>query len=839
MGKVRRPDDYNEWMSGAGAFKRAFPSDPEIAFQCFDSWSGCSSKYEGAEATRRKFDQVSAEYEGSAIPVDLGMLHWRARRRAEKVIATLYSPARHWAKGKPCTGLEPESLAAGTTPAKGAEPIPPESLTAEDGVVALDYLRSCWGDNVLEQAISGLLVPPEALAEARQRTEERRKTIELAGRTAHVWGGKNLTEDTAALADTIIASGTRIYRHDKFLVRIAAPYSDPATAERLRSVHNYKGRKGDPGDPALHAGERLVPILPSDTEVLREMIASSVAEEYRVNKGTEKKPDWRTEYRSFAFKPSANIQREPDKAVLNDLLKRELPARVPEIVGVITAPVMPNLPKSTNAADLLDGGVDHILTEGGFDAATGLFLSPLGSLVYVPLTPSQDEVKAATDLLRLPWSDFSFVSPAEGIGANAGLSVVVYGMMIAANRRALEIAPGIAISSHGEGMSNGKTLAGQVLSVSSTGDIPAPVSLSPDFNEQRKLIVTQLLQGDGSLFLDNVPNGTRFDSASLAAAMTSSRFKDRLLGANKEVNVSTRAMIVATGNALNLAGDLASRFPLAKLNTGLERPEDRSTARFKIPDLPRWVVEHRQELVAAVHKIVRGYLQLCRRCGGTPEGVAARRQVVGSRFGGPCEVLRDAFLWAFPDLPDPFLGFQASSVNSSTKRDASLVLRVLDRVMARLAGRKRAPSWATAALALGTTPQQIKWEQTFHGRWARLTPQDQQRRYGTTDPAVAVAQQWERLRELVIIRSGRPEVRSGRASFRTSEIIKGLQFESMAEERAVLEGVTGVVAGKSLNPVSLGRWLKNHLVDAPVNGLVLRSAEDRSGYQCFWVERRA
>jgi len=766
------------------------------------------------------------------------MLHWRARRRAEKVISTLYSLAPHSTNDE---AVEPESLDPGITLPKGSEPILLDTLSAENGIVALDYLGCCWGDKILGEAVSGLIVPSEILAEARCRTEERQKRIELSGRTPHVWGGKNLAEDTAALADTIIASGAKIYRHDKSLVRIAEPNSDPATAERLRKLHHYQGRPGDQGDPALHAGERLVPILHTDTEVLREMIAVSVAEEFCVNDGTKEKPDWHTKYRSFAFKTSANIQREPDKAVLNDLLKRELPTRVPEIVGIVTAPVMPHLPRSTNAVDLLNERADCILTQAGLDAGTGLFLSPLGSVVEVPERPSQHEVKAAADLVRLAWSDFSFVSPGDGISADAGVSVMTYGMMIAVNRRALDIAPGIAISSHGEGQSNGKTLTGQVVSILATGDISAPVSLSPDFNEQRKLIVTQLLQGDGSLFLDNVPNGTRFDSAPLAAAMTSARFKDRLLGANKEVNVSTRAMTVATGNALNLAGDLASRFMLVKLNTGLERPEDRSVGGFKISDLRRWVVEHRQQLVAAVHTIVRGYLQHCRQYGGTPAQVAARREVTGSRFGGPCEILRDALLWAFPDLPDPFLGFKASAVNSSTKGDAALVLVVLDRLMADLAGRKTAPPWATPTPLSGVgvkSAQQTRWEQKFLARWARLSPKERQRRYETINPTEAADKQWRRFLDLVIIRSGRREVRTGRARFTSAEIIKGLpsfSFTSTSDERAVLEGVMG---GKSLSSVSLGRWLKNHLVDAPINGLTLRSAKDRLGFHRFWIERR-
>ena len=100
-------------------------------------------------------------------------------------------------------------------------------------------------------------------------------------------------------------------------------------------------------------------------------------------------------------------------------------------------------------------------------------------------------------------------------------------MFIAANRRALDIAPGIAFSSHGEGMSNGKTLAGEVVCTIATGDIPTPVSLSPDFSEQRKEIISHLVEGDGCFFMDNVANGTRFDSTPLAVAMTNPRFKAR------------------------------------------------------------------------------------------------------------------------------------------------------------------------------------------------------------------------------------------------------------------------------------------------------------------------
>src|SRR5207245_1479100 len=61
MGAARPPDEYGEWAAGAAAFKREYPDDSDLAFQCFDAWSSCSSKYKGTEAARLKFDEVPAE----------------------------------------------------------------------------------------------------------------------------------------------------------------------------------------------------------------------------------------------------------------------------------------------------------------------------------------------------------------------------------------------------------------------------------------------------------------------------------------------------------------------------------------------------------------------------------------------------------------------------------------------------------------------------------------------------------------------------------------------------------------------------------------------------------
>ena len=150
--------------------------------------------------------------------------------------------------------------------------------------------------------------------------------------------------DTRALCKAIVDSGAKLYRIDNALVRISAPASDESTATRVRNTHGNTGEPGATDDPVRYAGERVLPLLPSDSEALREIVAEHVATKRRVNFGTKTDPDWREVVTSFAFKPTAKLHEEPDAGVLKDVLKREIAAQVPEIRGVITAPVSPTYP---------------------------------------------------------------------------------------------------------------------------------------------------------------------------------------------------------------------------------------------------------------------------------------------------------------------------------------------------------------------------------------------------------------------------------------------------------------------------------------------------------------
>jgi hypothetical protein len=137
-----------------------------------------------------------------------------------------------------------------------------------------------------------------------------------------------------------------------------------------------------------------------------------------------------------------------------------------------------------------------------------------------------------------------------------------------------------------------------------TGELPTiwPHTGGRDDEEVRKRLFTALRNGTRALVWDNVV-GT-FDSAAMAAALTSGNFTDRVLGKSESISVPNRAIMLMTGNNLTLAGDMARRVLVCRIDPRMERP---FTRQFDLDPLA-YVQAHRQEMIVAALTIVRGYL---------------------------------------------------------------------------------------------------------------------------------------------------------------------------------------------------------------------------------------
>lgn len=253
---------------------------------------------------------------------------------------------------------------------------------------------------------------------------------------------------------------------------------------------------------------------------------------------------------------------------------------VPELSSVVRAPLLRP-----------DGSM---LDKPGYDPTTGVLLladHPDG-WPPVPQKPSREQVHAALRTLWEPFEHFPFVDAlSRGVTLAACLTAV--------QRPMIGTAPAFAANSYKAGTGKGK-LSKAVAWLS--GHEPSESPWSSEAEEQRKRIMAKLMTAPPSLLIDNV-NGP-LESDTLCAVLTSTTYEDRRLGASENVTVPTRVLIQATGNNIQVTGDLARRVLVATIDHGVESPE-----RLAFPFDPVARVRERWlHYRAAALTILRGFI---------------------------------------------------------------------------------------------------------------------------------------------------------------------------------------------------------------------------------------
>jgi hypothetical protein len=184
----------------------------------------------------------------------------------------------------------------------------------------------------------------------------------------------------------------------------------------------------------------------------------------------------------------------------------------------------------------------------------------------------------------------------------------------------------------------GKGVLFDVLAMIVTGRL-APRMTAPDRDEEfRKRITSLAIGGDQLVLLDNIAGA--LGCASLDAALTSTVWKDRILGRSETIEMPLYATWFATGNNVVLRADTARRTAHVRLESQEERPEERGG--FRHPDLRAWVRRERGRLLAAALTILRGYC-----AAGRPD----QKLPPWGSFEGWSALVRSAVVWA--GLPDP------------------------------------------------------------------------------------------------------------------------------------------------------------------------------------------
>lgn len=230
-----------------------------------------------------------------------------------------------------------------------------------------------------------------------------------------------------------------------------------------------------------------------------------------------------------------------------------------------------------------------LLTEPGYDDESGFLYMPDGPNAEVPPVPSNptdDELAAATRLLRGLVADFTWTGPHHE--ANFLGALVTPLLKLAAPPPYKQV----LITARERG--SGKTLLADVFAeVHGATQRPWPT----DDAELEKVISSILSQTTAPVsVLDNVRGVLR--SARWEMLLTRAVYNGRILGSTNDVPMVNDRLWVLTGNNLTPGGDLDRRSLWVDIDPRCPNPELRTE--FKIPNLKSYVIEHRGAILAAL-----------------------------------------------------------------------------------------------------------------------------------------------------------------------------------------------------------------------------------------------
>lgn len=312
------------------------------------------------------------------------------------------------------------------------------------------------------------------------------------------------------------------------------------------------------------------------------------------------------------------VRQPPPDPVARIIHARRSHAGVRVLEAVTSSPVF-----------LADGSILH---ERGYSEAARLYLEPSVSVV-VPEHPTRDNAVAAVRLFQDLLSDFRFASPAD---FSSWLAALLSTLVKSATRNAN--APLFVVSAPTAGA--GKSLLPKLIAQIVTG---ADAELRPynprDEAEWGKRLTSYVKAGLPLAVFDNI-NGAIGDPG-LDALLTSSTWSDRQLGASEAPALPNVTTWMATGNNLEPHGDTVRRSLIIRIETVLERPQDRTGFRYNLEG--GYALEHRGALLGAALTLLRAF-----HLAGRP----AQRIASWGSFTTWSALVREALVWA--GCADPF-----------------------------------------------------------------------------------------------------------------------------------------------------------------------------------------
>lgn len=283
----------------------------------------------------------------------------------------------------------------------------------------------------------------------------------------------------------------------------------------------------------------------------------------------------------------AELEQVPPQAVMRDMLADPHPQ-------------LPNLKRITRAP--MFGTKGQLETTPGYQPTTEHYFHASDfTLPAIPERPTRDEAKQAADwIMDELLCDFPFSGSGDGVAEVAH----AFSCLINPFVRDLIDGPTPMYLIEAPSPGAGKGLLAHALMYPALGGPPVLMPDASNEEELRKRLMGSLMALPEALVLDNI--ATSLDSPSLASALTTREFTDRVLGKSEIRTIPVTCTWLATGNNPSKSGEMARRTIRIRLDPGVERPEERTS--FRHDDLEQWIHDHRAEIVGKILTMVRGWV---------------------------------------------------------------------------------------------------------------------------------------------------------------------------------------------------------------------------------------
>ena len=238
-----------------------------------------------------------------------------------------------------------------------------------------------------------------------------------------------------------------------------------------------------------------------------------------------------------------------------------------------------------------------LILQPGYDTTTRLYYAPNPRLVIPPIAdyPTDEQIVEAISLIDEVIGEFPYQDTASHANAHGLLLTPIIRQSISGH------VPLALLDATRPG--TGKTLLAETVAMITTGR-KAAMMAAPfnDDNEWRKRIASTLSDGATIIVIDNVHG--KLQSSALDLALTSHTMQERILGQSKNGVYAQRATWMATGNNIQLGGDMPRRSYWIRMDAYTAKPWMRGGFRH---NLEEWIPVHRGELIAALLTLARAW----------------------------------------------------------------------------------------------------------------------------------------------------------------------------------------------------------------------------------------